>query len=70
MCELSCSSLPGSEGGHPDWIVRISLQFTSPADNGTAWYWDYKLASDLPDPNNQTYPASIYVRISRSPAHS
>lgn len=40
----------------------IDLQFTDPADNGTAWYWDYKKAADLPSPNPKTYPAIIYAR--------
>jgi hypothetical protein len=41
----------------------IGLQFTDPADNGTAWYWDYKEASDIPSPNSETYPAEIYVSL-------
>jgi hypothetical protein len=43
----------------------ISLQYTSSEANGTAWYWDYKQASDIPDPNNVTYPPSIYVSYKR-----
>jgi hypothetical protein len=39
----------------------IGLQFTNPADNGTAWYWDYKEASDIPSPN-----ADIYVSRAES----
>ncbi|RSH90988.1 hypothetical protein EHS25_010164 [Saitozyma podzolica] len=44
------------------WAIKnlIGLQFTNPADNGTAWYWDYKEASDIPSPNADTYPAEIY----------
>lgn len=38
----------------------ISLQFVDPSDNGTAYYWDYKEASDKPYPNPMTYPAAIY----------
>jgi len=39
----------------------ISLQFTDPAYNNTPWYGDYKLASDIPSPNNVTFEPSIYV---------
>ena len=39
----------------------ISLQFTDPAYNNTPWYGDYKLASDIPSPNNITFEPSIYV---------
>ncbi|WVQ82790.1 hypothetical protein IAT38_004922 [Cryptococcus sp. DSM 104549] len=38
----------------------IDMQFTDSADNGTAWFWDYKLGSDLPPPNPETFPAEIY----------
>lgn len=41
-------------------IHSISLQFVDPSDNGTAYYWDYKEASDKPYPNPDTYPAAIY----------
>lgn len=42
----------------------MSLQFTDPSYNNTPWYWNYKLASDIPDPNNVTFTASIYVSLS------
>jgi hypothetical protein len=42
---------------------RISLQFTDPSYNNTPWYWDYKLASDIPNPNNITFKPSIYVSL-------
>lgn len=45
---------------------RISLQFTDEKYNGTAWYWTYKQASDIPDPNNITYSPQIYVRAQPS----
>ncbi|WVQ77870.1 hypothetical protein IAR50_007572 [Cryptococcus sp. DSM 104548] len=38
----------------------ISLQYVDTASNNTPWYWDYKLASDLPNPNAETYLPAIY----------
>ncbi|ORX36108.1 hypothetical protein BD324DRAFT_657052 [Kockovaella imperatae] len=44
------------------WAIEnvISVQFDNAEWIGQPWYWDYKQASDIPAPNNQTYPASIY----------
>lgn len=38
----------------------MSVQFTDPIWNGTPWFWDYKVSSDVPPPNNATYPPVIY----------
>ncbi|ODN97951.1 hypothetical protein I350_07588 [Cryptococcus amylolentus CBS 6273] len=44
------------------WAIEnvISLQYVDTKSNNTPWYWDYKLASDIPDPNPDTFPAEIY----------